>query len=256
MITKISKKLRRQACILHLNFSSQIDYCIEQGPDYADYTKFDLYPGYIDDVELIKKIGKGKFSEVYLGRDVTTGSQVVSKLLKRRKHSKIQREIKVLSDLRGVPYVSQLLHYSQEPSLRTWMLTFEYKGVKPLRMYTGTLTEQEIQYLMQQLLLGVQGAHSRGIFHRDLKPSNIVIHEQKNQVNGLLELEIIDWGISDYIIPGYEYNKKVATRPFKAPEILLGLQDYNEKVDIWAIGCIFAGLVSYYHHFILLLVSV
>ena len=80
-------------------------------------------------------------------------------------------------------------------------------------------------------------AHSKGIIHRDIKPHNIIVDPSKK------ELRIIDWGLSEFYFPNQEYNVKVASRYFKGPELLLEDTNYDYSLDVWSIGCIFAGIV-------------
>ena len=62
------------------------DYCAILGEEYYNYEKFELNPptGH-DDYELVRRVGKGKFSEVFLARDLVNDRDVVLKLLKRGK---------------------------------------------------------------------------------------------------------------------------------------------------------------------------
>ncbi|MQL94643.1 hypothetical protein Taro_027309 [Colocasia esculenta] len=79
--------------------------------------------------------------------------------------------------------------------------------------------------------------HSQGIMHRDVKPHNVMIdHEMR-------KLRLIDWGLAEFYHPGKEYNVRVASRYFKGPELLVDLQDYDYSLDMWSLGCMFAGMI-------------
>uniref|UniRef100_UPI0037E89400 mitogen-activated protein kinase 11 isoform X2 n=1 Tax=Semicossyphus pulcher TaxID=241346 RepID=UPI0037E89400 len=77
--------------------------------------------------------------------------------------------------------------------------------------------------------------HSAGLIHRDLKPSNVAVNED-------CELRILDFGLArqtDDEMTGY-----VATRWYRAPEIMLNWMHYNQNVDIWSVGCIMGELLK------------
>ena len=80
----------------------------------------------IEDYEIINKIGKGKYSEVYKGMDVTSDKQVVIKVLKPVKKSKMKREIKILKGLNSHPGIIELKNVVKDPASRTVCLVFDY----------------------------------------------------------------------------------------------------------------------------------
>jgi len=73
--------------------------------------------------------------------------------------------------------------------------------------------------------------------HRDVKPHNVMI-DHKNH-----KLRLIDWGLAEFYHPETEYNVRVASRYFKGPELLVGLRDYDYSLDLWSLGCMFAGML-------------
>lgn len=100
---------------------------------------------------------------------------------------------------------------------------------------TQKLSDDHVQFLVYQILRGLKYVHSAGIIHRDLKPSNVAVNED-------CELKILDFGLArhaDEEMTGY-----VATRWYRAPEIMLNWMHYNQTVDIWSVGCIMAELLT------------
>lgn len=73
--------------------------------------------------------------------------------------------------------------------------------------------------------------------HRDIKTRNIVINPDTK------ELRLLDFGLSEYYIPGRDYKVRVSSRPYKPPELLIGYEYYDYSMDLWCVGCTFAGMV-------------
>lgn len=88
---------------------------------------------------------------------------------------------------------------------------------------------------------------------RDIKPRNILINRQwppgKRSIDdassslGPPPLMLIDLGLADFYLPNQNYNVRVASRHYKAPELLLGNEYYDYGIDMWGLGCILAGLL-------------
>ena len=57
------------------------------------------------------------------------------------------------------------------------------------------------------------------------------------------QLRLIDWGLAEFYHPKMEYNVRVASRPFKGPELLVDFMEYDYSLDMWSLGCMFAGMV-------------
>eukprot|EP00494_Astrolonche_serrata_P003528 UN03535 len=100
-----------------------------------------------------------------------------------------------------------------------------------------SLSLNEIKYYSYQILLAIEYTHSKGILHRDIKPQNIVIDPSKKIV------KLIDWGLACFYEEGKEYNLRVGTRQYKAPELLMGNKRYDYSVDVWSYGCILAAML-------------
>ena len=103
---------------------------------------------------------------------------------------------------------------------------------KYIRNQNGKLIDKYIVYnFILEICLGLEEIHSKKIIHRDLKPENIFLTNN-------LQLKIGDFGISKQINNANKYAKsQVGTLSCVAPEIIKG-ECYNNKVDIWSLGCI------------------
>lgn len=113
----------------------------------------------------------------------------------------------------------------------------EYIENVDFRSLYPILTKEDIKLYIYQILKGLDFAHSKGIMHRDIKPGNVLINHRKRHV------KIADWGLADFYIPNKNYNVRVASRFFKAPELLVGMTEYDYQVDVWSVGCMLAGMV-------------
>jgi len=104
------------------------------------------------------------------------------------------------------------------------------------------LSNDHVQYFVYQILRGLLFIHSTNCIHRDLKPSNIL-------VNSNCDIKICDFGLARPVDAAVEDHKAfmteyVATRWYRAPEIMLSWKQYSFAIDIWATGCILAELLG------------
>lgn len=98
-----------------------------------------------------------------------------------------------------------------------------------------------VKSILHQLINGVHYLHSNYIMHRDLKPANILITNKGVVKVGDLGLARV---YRQPLQPLYNGDKVVVTIWYRAPELLLGARHYTPSVDVWAIGCIYAEMLS------------
>merc|ERR1712137_1212008 len=213
------------------------DVNLKRPKDYWDYESLQVQWGEQDDYQVVCKVGRGKYSEVFEGIRVSDNSKVIIKILKPVKKKKIKREIKILMNLAGGTNIIQLLDIVRDPQSKTPSLIFEYVDNTDFKVLYPTLTDYDVRYYIYELLKALEHCHSQGIMHRDVKPHNVMIDHEKRQ------LRLIDWGLAEFYHPGKEYNVRVASRYYKGPELLVDLQDYDYSLDLWSLGCMFAGMI-------------
>lgn len=196
-----------------------------------------------EDYEIVRKIGRGKYSEVFEGLNVSTNTPCVIKILKPVKRRKIKREIQILTALKGCPNIVNLECCVRDPVTKTSSLIFEYVDNLDFKTAFLSFTDFDVRYYIFELLKALEACHSRGIMHRDVKPHNVVIDHSKRT------LRLIDWGLAEFYFPGESYNVRVASRYFKGPELLVDMPQYDYSLDIWSTGCVLAGMIFMVHPF-------
>ncbi|KXN74235.1 putative casein kinase II, alpha chain [Conidiobolus coronatus NRRL 28638] len=205
--------------------------------NYWDYENLQITWGEQDNYEIIRRVGRGKYSEVFEGWSIPADSKVVIKCLKPVKKKKIKREIKILQNLKGGVNVIELLDIVKDPQSNTPALIFEHVNNLDFKMLYPKFTDYDIRFYIYELLKALDFCHSKGIMHRDVKPHNVMIdHENK-------KLRLIDWGLAEFYHPGTSYNVRVASRYFKGPELLVDMQEYDYSLDMWSLGCMFASMI-------------
>jgi casein kinase II subunit alpha len=235
MAQRIGKAIRRDAVVSKARVYTDVN--VNRPREYWDYEALTVNWGEQDDYEVVRKVGRGKYSEVFEGIHSGEDRKCVIKILKPVKKKKIKREIKILQNLTGGPNIIKLLDIVREPQSKTPSLIFEYVNNTDFKVLYPVLTDYDVRYYILELLKALDFCHSQGIMHRDVKPHNVMIDHEKRQ------LRLIDWGLAEFYHPAKEYNVRVASRYFKGPELLVDLQDYDYALDMWSLGCMFAGMI-------------
>mgnify|MGYP003689113103 CR=1 FL=1 len=135
-----------------------------------------------DDYEIVRKVGRGKYSEVFEGVCVRDNSRCVIKILKPVKKKKIKREIKILQNLKGGTNIIRLLDVVRDPQSKTPSLIFEYVNNTDFKLLYPSLKEYDVRYYIFELLKALDFCHSNGIMHRDVKPHNVMIDHEVGRI--------------------------------------------------------------------------
>ncbi|XP_037073748.1 cyclin-dependent kinase 20-like [Pollicipes pollicipes] len=196
----------------------------------------------MNNYKVISRIGEGAHGVVLSAESLITGETVALKKvpLKRLEDGiplTMLREIKTLQHLESRHVVRLLDVFPQGPG---FVLVFEHMVTdlaEILRDAARPLLPAQVKRYMQSLLRGTGFLHAHGVVHRDLKPANLLI-----SAGGALKLA--DFGLSRVLDRGRLYSHQVATRWYRAPELLYGARKYDHGVDLWAVGCIFGELLN------------
>ena len=102
-------------------------------------------------------------------------------------------------------------------------------------------SESHLKVVLYNLLCSVHFLHSANIVHRDLKPANVLIDQDCNVI-------LCDFGLARSL-PEKTHKRSmtthVASRWYRAPELILDQKNYDFEIDMWSIGCILGELVSF-----------
>ncbi|XP_044259072.1 serine/threonine-protein kinase Nek8 [Tribolium madens] len=194
---------------------------------------------FYEDYEKLKTVGQGAFGTATLYRRIDDGKQVVMKEvflmdLDNSEKKSALNEVEILSNLNHPNIIKYLGSFQKEGSL---IIAMEYADggnlaqlINAKKNKNEIFTEKSILNIVSQISAAISYMHMNKILHRDLKSANIFLNMNGN-------VKVGDFGISKMLNTRSQAQTVVGTPYYLSPEMCEG-SDYNEKSDIWAIGCI------------------
>lgn len=189
-----------------------------------------------------KTLGAGSFSRVRLAVHEPTGEKVAVKVLNRQKlrrmemGAKVRREIDVLK-LFNHPHIVRLYEVvERDEDIYCVMEYVEGGEMFDYIVSRGRLDEAEARRMFQQVISGVEYAHSRMVVHRDLKPENILVDEGGH-------VKLADFGLANVMKDGQFLKTSCGSPNYAAPEVISGDLYAGPEVDVWSCGVILYALL-------------
>ena len=196
---------------------------------------------------IIKQVvGEGTFATVRLAINKQTKEQVAikimdkSKLVQKADKIRLEREIKVLKNLRHPNIVH--LYSVVEKEDKIYLITEYVKG-KELFDYIVSnkkLSEYVSCLFYQQIISGIEYLHKIKYVHRDIKPENLLINEKTK------ELKIVDFGLSNLFTSKTLLESACGSPSYAAPEMLIGKKYRAPPIDIWSSGIVLYAMICGY----------
>ena len=199
---------------------------------------------------IIDTVGRGAYGVVVAAKNNVTGEMVAIKKIQKAFDHKIFAK-RTLRELK----IMRLLSHENTLKLRKILLPKSRKEFEDIYLVMdlvegdlysiiknrNALEVDHIKFILYQILRALKYQHSARILHRDLKPRNLLVSKE-------CVVKVCDFGLAR--IMNDSAKKKtdimtdyVATRWYRAPELLLGNESYDEKIDVWSVGCIFGEML-------------
>ncbi|XP_059502729.1 serine/threonine-protein kinase Nek5-like isoform X3 [Stegostoma tigrinum] len=204
----------------------------------------------MDKYEVIKLLGEGAFGKAFLVKAKDNNKHVVVKEIKIAKvHQKEReaalKEVTLMDKMKHPNIVKYLDSFEEGQSL---FIVMEYCDggdlMHRINMQHGVyFTEEQVLDWFVQICLGLKHIHDRKILHRDIKTQNIFL------CNKGVTVKLGDFGIARMLNNTVELaHTCIGTPYYLSPEICAN-QPYNNKTDIWSLGCVLYELATLNHPF-------
>ncbi|TNV74111.1 hypothetical protein FGO68_gene7485 [Halteria grandinella] len=214
----------------------------------------DIFNLHMDKYSLIKNLGSGTFATAIMAKNKETSEIVTVKMLTKKYDTWDEclqlREIKLLQKY-GHTNIRRLKEVIRANN-KLYMI-FEYMDGTIydmiLKQRANGMSEELVKSIIAQVLQGLEFLHGHGVFHRDLKPENILFsYDEKQSSQRVPIVKLADFGLAKEVGSQKlgQHTDYVSTRWYRAPELLLQFTNYDQKIDIFALGCIAVELILGY----------
>ena len=217
----------------------------------------DFSPDRATRYDRLQQIGAGSFGDVCMMRNKNSLRRVAGKHVRVEPGISIQlfRELQALRLLASHANIAKFVECYAAISGSGLMLLLEYMPSDlevVIDCSRSPMAEDSTKALIAMLLHGLAHMHARGILHRDIKPSNCLLSSDgslKIADFGLARPQALAENVADLPRGGCSASRgdmshQVATRWYRAPELLFGARHYDAAVDMWGVGAVFIELLN------------
>lgn len=194
----------------------------------------------------LRSLGKGAFGETFHVRDKVTGLDYALKVCSISDPKIRAAAISEAEILKGISHqnVVKIFSFWEEAGQCCILLELcdgSFADLIENAKAKGFLfSEDYVIEIMQQLAEGLVSVHGSGVLHRDIKSPNILWTRGED---GAITVKIADFGISRHLRDGSAAHTFIGSPFSLSPEILDG-QPYDQKSDVWSLGCVLYELCA------------
>lgn len=216
------------------NIISEEKSLVLNGIDYTNFgTELNNRQWSLQDFQIGRPLGKGKFGNVYLARDRQYHIPVALKILFKSQLEKgnvqhqLVREIEIQAHLKH-PNILRMFNYFHDNKKIYLILEYAFYGelYKVLKR-AGHFEDKRTAMYIYQVADALNYCHSKNVIHRDIKPENILLTFDNR-------IKIADFGWSVHA-PSCHRKTMCGTIDYLPPEMITA-QPHDEKVDYWSVG--------------------
>ncbi|XP_060094315.1 cyclin-dependent kinase-like 3 isoform X3 [Heteronotia binoei] len=209
---------------------------------HGEFSRAEISDLSMEMYDVLGKVGEGSYGMVMKCKHKETGNIVAIKMFYEKPEKSVNkiamREIKFLKQFRHENLVNLIEVFRLKKKIHIVFEFIDHTILDELQHYSHGLENRKLKRYLFQILRAVDYLHSNNVIHRDIKPENILVSQ-----TGITKL--CDFGFARSLAaPGDIYTDYVATRWYRAPELVLKDTTYGKPVDIWALGCMIIEMAT------------
>jgi len=187
----------------------------------------------------VKPFQQGGSGQIFVARNRYTNEKVAIKVIPLEtptQKSIFVNETTILSKMQSSIFTTTLIEH----------FVFQQRGYIVMELMEQDLymrsesfeNIEEIKDIFMQICLGVKELHDNNIAHLDIKPENVLLDEDDN-------VKLCDFGASFSWKNNTQYNKRVGSNYFLAPEVQLAELGYTAPIaDVWSLGILLCVMIT------------
>ncbi|KAK9508910.1 hypothetical protein O3M35_006351 [Rhynocoris fuscipes] len=197
----------------------------------------------IEDYQVLNLLGKGGFASVYKARCLKTSIEVAVKMIDKKLMaengmvSRVRQEVAIHSRLKH-PSVLELYTFFEDSDYVYLVLELAHNGElqRFIKNHKVKISEEEVAYIMLQVVEGLLYLHSHNIIHRDLSLANLLLTKE-------MRIKIADFGLATQLKgPDEKHMTMCGTPNYISPEVAMR-SSHGLEADVWGLGCMLFTLL-------------